>query len=231
MPSLNSAQLARIDDTGILAQLMPNRTRAKLLRFSALFCIVISSLFGLSTLQIVFSEIYKRHEWPVARGSVLAYERKQADERDVHPENRSARTMYWTEFQVQFDVPAAECRTGTTWGTPQPFPCIGVFRTPPTRSWQEANAWTQRHPLNSPARILHDPVGPGVEFADESAWFAYPWEKIFIFLGLLALSLVFFNATQRRLRFLEVLPEDYDATVPPTSQEQKPDELIDLKLS
>jgi hypothetical protein len=63
-PPANSAQLVPINDAGVLAQLMPNRTRAKLLRSSALFCIVISSLFGLSTLQIVFSEIHNRHVHP-----------------------------------------------------------------------------------------------------------------------------------------------------------------------
>jgi len=36
---------------------------------------------------------------------------------------------------------------------------------------------------------------------------------------------------QRRLQFLETLPEDYDASPSPSSQPPGPNDLIDLKLS
>jgi hypothetical protein len=37
--------------------------------------------------------------------------------------------------------------------------------------------------------------------------------------------------TQRRLQFLKTLPEDYDASPPPSSQPPGPNDLIDLKFS
>ena len=37
--------------------------------------------------------------------------------------------------------------------------------------------------------------------------------------------------TQRRLRYLETLPENYDASPPTSSQAPGPNDLIDLKLS
>ena len=43
--------------------------------------------------------------------------------------------------------------------------------------------------------------------------------------------LTFLNITQRRLQFLENLPDDYDASPPPPSEPPGPNDLIDLKLA
>jgi hypothetical protein len=40
--------------------------------------------------------------------------------------------------------------------------------------------------------------------------------------------LTFLNVTQRRLQYLETLPDNYDESPP---QPQRPNDLIDLKLS
>jgi hypothetical protein len=48
--------------------------------------------------------------------------------------------------------------------------------------------------------------------------------------GWMAFFLAFLNITQRRLQFLETLPDDYDAS-PPASKPPRPDDLIDMKLS
>jgi len=47
----------------------------------------------------------------------------------------------------------------------------------------------------------------------------------------MAFFLTVLKITQRRLQFLETLPEDYDASPPPSSQPPGPNDLIDLKLS
>jgi hypothetical protein len=148
------------------------------------------------------------------------------------PGNTTRYTNYWVEYEVRFGVPASQCRTGTIYGDErEPLPCSGIARTRSTDSSATANAWLARHPLNSAVGILHDPNGPTVKIVGESSWVVYPWKGILGMSGWMAFFLTFLNITQRRLRFLETLPEDYDASPPPSSEPQRPDDLIDLKLS
>jgi quinol-cytochrome oxidoreductase complex cytochrome b subunit len=88
----------------------------------------------------------------------------------------------------------------------------------------------KRHPLNSAVGILHDPNGPNIKIAGEPFWLFYPIKGILGISGWMAFFLAFLNITQRRLQFLETLPDDYDAS-PPSSPSPRPDDLIDMKLS
>jgi hypothetical protein len=56
----------------------------------------------------------------------------------------------------------------------------------------------------------------------------YPWTEIFVTFAWMAFFLTFLNITQRRLQYLETLPDDYDESPP---QPPRPNDLIDLKLS
>jgi hypothetical protein len=49
--------------------------------------------------------------------------------------------------------------------------------------------------------------------------------------GWMIFFLTFLIITQRRLQFLKTLPEDYDASLPPSSRPPGASNLIDLKLS
>jgi hypothetical protein len=79
-------------------------------------------------------------------------------------------------------------------------------------------------------KILHDPNGPDIKIAGESAWLVYRWDKIFLMSGWLAFFGTFYTIVQRRLEYLETLPENYDAFPSRSSGKPRPDDLIDLKL-
>jgi hypothetical protein len=217
-----------VNDTGFLTQLMPNRGRTRFLRGVALFFLVIGVLGCLSVGASVISEFHARHSWPVAQGLVIAKDVKSSKDR---PGNTIRYTKYWVEYEVRFGVPASQCLTGTIYGDErEPLPCWGIARTRSTDSWATANAWLSRHPLNSAVGILHDPDGPNIKIVGESSWVVYPWTGILGMFGWTAFFLTFLNVAQRRLKFLETLPEDYDVS-PPPSRRPRPDDLIDLKLS
>ncbi len=210
---------------------MPNRTRAKFLRFAAWFLIFVAMVFGAQLLSAIYAEMYARHRWPVAEARVIDVQDKSDYERHVVPGSSSMRTVYWIEFQVEFAVPVEQCKTGASWGVPSQFPCIGSIHTLPRRLWAEAQDSARRHPLNSSTQVRYDPVGSHIKFADESIWDAYRWQNFVAFLVILTLGLVLLRSVQQRLRYLETLPEDYDASPPPSPDEHDPNEIIDLKLS
>jgi hypothetical protein len=217
-----------VNDIGFLAQLMPSRGRARFLRGVARFFLAIGILGGLSVGTIVFSEFQARHRWPVAQGVVIAKDLK--DNKDS-PGNLSRHTSYWIEYEVRFAVPAAQCLTGTiSVDEREPLPCWGIVRTDSRGSPATAYQWLKRHPLNSAVGILYDPNGPNIKIAGEPFWLVYPVKEILVMSGWMAFFLAFLTITQRRLQFLETLPDDYDAS-PPASKPPRPDDLIDMKLS
>lgn len=208
---------------------MPNRGRTRFLRGVALLFLAIGVLGCLSVGASVLSEFHARHSWPVAQGLVIAKDVMSSKDR---PGNTTRYTKYWVEYDVRFGVPASQCLTGTIYGDEQDaMPCWGMARTRSTDSWATANAWLARHPLNSVLEILHDPNGPNIKIVGEPSCVVYPWTGILGMSGWTAFFLTFLNMTHRRLQFLETLPEDYDASPPPSSQAQGPNDLIDLKLS
>lgn len=225
-PSALSSQPG--NDVSFLSALMPNRARTRFLRGIVLLFLVFGALGCLSVAASVFSEFYARHSWPVAQGQVSGMDVKSNKGR---PGNNARHTSYWVEYEVRFDVPAGQCLTGTISADDQdPLSCSGTVRTRSTESAATANAWLLHHRLNSDVGILHDPHGPNVKIVGESLWLVYPWKGILITSGWMAFFLTFLNITQRRLRYLQTLPEDYDAS-PPSSQPPGPADLIDLKLS
>jgi hypothetical protein len=226
-PSVRSSQ--PVDDGGFLAQLMPNRGRARFLRGVARLFLAIGILGSISVGASVFSEFHARHSWPVAQGVVLAKDVKSTKD---SPGNLSRPTNYRIEYEVRFDVPADQCRTGTIYGDErEPLHCWGIARTRSTDSSATAYQWLMRHPLNSAVGILHDPAGPNIKIVGEPFWLVYPVKGIFGMSGWLVFFLAFLHVTQRRLQFLETLPDDYDASPPPASQPPGPNDSNELKLS
>ena len=227
IPSVRSSQ--PVDDNGFLAQLMPNRGRARFLRGVARLFLAIGILGSISVGARVISEFHARHSWPVAQGVVTA---KDVKSNKDSPGNLSRPTNYWIEYEVRFALPAAQCLTGTISGDErEPLPCWGIARTRSTDSSATAYQWLMRHPLNSAVGILHDPAGPNIKIAGESFWLVYPVKGILGMSGWVAFFLGFLHVTQRRVQFLETLPDDYDASPPPASKPPGPNDLIDMKLS
>jgi hypothetical protein len=227
VPSAPSSQ--PVNDSGFLATLMPNRGRTQFLRGVARLFFAIGVLGCVSVGARVFSEFHARNSWPVAQGVVVA---KDLKSNKGSPGNLSRYTSYWIEYEVRFAVPAVQCLTGTIYGDErEPLPCWGTVRTRSTNSPATAYQWLKRHPLNSAVGILHDPSGPKIKIAGEPFWLVYPVKEMLVMSGWMAFFLTFLNITQRRLQFLETLPEDYDASPPPSSQPPGPNDLIDLKLS
>jgi hypothetical protein len=87
IPSVRSSQ--PVDDGGILAQLMPNRGRARFLRGVARLFLAIGILGSISVGASVFSEFHARHSWPVAQGVVTA---KNVNSNKDIPGNLNRRT-------------------------------------------------------------------------------------------------------------------------------------------
>jgi len=225
-PSLPSSQ--PVNESAFFRVLMPNRGRTRFLRGAVLLFLAFGALGSLSVTVRVLSEFYARHRWPVAQGVVTAAEVKSY----TGPSSRDHVTHHFVEYEVRFAVPADQCLTGTIYGDErEPLPCWGIVRTRSTDSSATANAWLERHRLNSSVGVLHDPSGPEVKIVGESPWLVYPVKGILTMSAWMAFFLTFLNITQRRLQFLETLPEDYDASPPPSSQPPGPNDLIDLKLS
>jgi hypothetical protein len=170
IPSVPSSQ--PVNDIGFLAQLMPNRGRARFLRGVARLFLAIGVLGSLSVGASVFSEFHARHSWPVAQGVVVAKDLKDSKS---SPGNLTRHTSYWIEYEVRFGVPAGQCYTGTTYHDgEEPLPCWGIVRTRSTDSPATAYEWLKRHPLNSTVGILHDPNAPNIKIAGEPFWLVYP---------------------------------------------------------
>jgi hypothetical protein len=216
------------NESSFFLALMPNRGRTRFLRGAVRFFLGVGVLGCLSVGVSVFLEFYARYSWPVAQGEVVAADVKASEGGTGRQHFRN----YYVEYQVRFAVPANECLTGTTSSDQQEhLPCWGIVRTRNTRSSSTAADWLMRQRFNSAVGILHDPNGPGLKIADESPWLVYPWTEIFTMFIWMGLFLTFLNITQRRLQYLETLPDDYDESPPPSSQPPGPNDLIDLKLS
>jgi len=217
-----------ITDSKFFAALMPNRGRTKFLRGAILLFLFIGALAWIVIAVRVFSEFHARHSWPISQGYVTAVHEKSYR----GPSLRDRTDHYFVEYEVRFAVPAEQCLTGITWVIDREPPlCEGIARTRTTDSQALANSWLGRHPFNAAVGILHDPNGPGVKIVGESADLVYPWQEIFGMSGWMIFFLIFFTITQRRLQLLETLPEDYDASPPPSSKPPGPNDLISLKLS
>jgi hypothetical protein len=221
---------APADDNGFLAQLLPNRGRARFLRGFIWIFLAVGVLGGLSLIWDVYADLHARHTWPLADGEVVSASQK--DSKGVPGATSTEKhTRYWVEYEVRFAVPADQCKTGTVSADEDSMPCWGIVRTRSTSSPYTVYDWLiHGYPKNSHVQILHDPNGPDVKIAGESAWLVYRWDKIFLMSGWSAFFLTFHTIVQRRLEYLETLPEDYDAFPSRPSPQPGADDLIDLKL-
>lgn len=211
-PSLLSSQ--PVNDSNFFTVLMPNQGRTRFLRGVILFFLVVGIIGCVVVAVRVFSEFYARHNWPVAQGQLTTVTVKSYR----GPSIRDHVNHYFVEYEVRFDVPVEQCLTGTSFVSGVPLACVGIVRTRSTNSPALANAWLERHPLNSAVGVLHDPNGPGVKIMGEPADLVYPWQEIFGMSGWMIFFLIFLTITQRRLKFLETIPADYDASTPPSSK-------------
>lgn len=185
-------------DSGFLSGVIPNRDRGRFLRAAVLVLIGFSSVGFIFLLGTFLAEFQARHHWPVARGEVVSCEEKTGEGM------LRRKPLYWMACEVRFDVPADQCLTGTTAAdTREPYPCYGIVHSPPTTQWGVTNGWTNPQFLSTPKRILHDPQGPDVKFADESAWLAYDLPNILMMSAWMIACLVFLAAIQWRIRVIE----------------------------
>jgi hypothetical protein len=176
----------------------------------------------------IFSEFRARHSWPVAQGYVTDVNVKSY----TGPSSRDHVSHYFVEYGVRFVVPAEQCLTGTTFLTDgEPPLCVGVARTRTTDSQVLANSWLERHRFNAVVGVLHDPNGPSVKIVGEPASLVYPWRDIFRMSVWMIFFLICLTITQRRLKYLETLPQNFDSSQPSQSKSPGGDDLIDLKLS
>jgi len=212
------------EDSGIIAQILPNRGTAGFFRWIIRIFLAIFLLAAMVQAWDIYAELHVRRTWPVANGQIVSV--TQRDSKGF-PGYANKRTRYWVEYEVRFAVPASQCKTGAIHGETDSMTCSGIVRTRSTDSPSAAYQWlNQGYRLNSHVQVLHDPNGPGVKIAGESAWLVYRWDKICTLGGLLAFFLIAHAVVQRRLEYLETLPEKY--TAPPQTG---PDGPIDLKLS
>lgn len=192
-PSLPAAS-----DSGFLSGLIPNRDRGRFLRAAVLLFLAFSSVGCFLLLNEFWAEFQARHNWPIARGEVVSCEEKTGE---GMPRRKA---VYWMECEVKFDVPADQCLTGVTAAAIQePYPCFGIARSPVTTHFGVTNGWTNPEFLSTPKRILHDPHGPGVKFADESAWLAYDLPNILMMSFWMIVLLVFLAIIQWRINVIE----------------------------
>lgn len=228
MSAANLPSSQMVNDSSFFAVLMPNQGRTRFLRGVILLFLVVGALAWIVIAVRTFSEFHARHSWPVAQGHVTAVKVKSY----TGPSSRDHVSHYFVEYEVRFAVPAEQCLTGTTFVIDREPPlCEGIARTRTTDSEALANTWGERHRFNPAVGVLHDPNGPGVKIVGEPVTLVYPWREIIGMSGWMISFLTFLVITQRRLQFLETLPENYDASPPPSSQPPRPNDLTDLKLS
>lgn len=212
-------------NSAFLAQLIPDRVRAKFMRFAAWFCITVGLLAGVSALQKIAFAAYAHSHWAMVRGDILSYAEKRGERPGSHTHD-----VYWIEFRVEFDPGTLGCTTGAYWGVPKEFSCIGSINTLSASSWRSSQQWISRHPPNSTASFLYEPASGRLRFADETVGDVCPPENIVILLVASGFGLLLLFAVRRRMRFLQTMPEDYQAPSAPSGGSD-PNQMTDLNLS
>jgi len=69
---------APADDDGFLAQLLPNRGRARFFRVFIRIFLAVGVLVGLGLIWDVYADLHARHTWPVADGEVISANQKDS---------------------------------------------------------------------------------------------------------------------------------------------------------
>jgi len=215
------------DDT-FVTKFLPSTGRARFVRAAILCFLAVGTLSWIVIAARVFSEFHARQSWPVAQGYVTDVRVKSF----TGPSTKDHVSHYFLEYTVRFTVPEKDCLTGRTYVIEgKPPQCEGVARTRTTNSQALANSWGERHRFNAEVGVLHDPNGPIVKILGEPASLVYPWGDISLMSAWMTLFSVFLIITQRRLRYLEMLPDSYDDSPPAKSSPTRDDNVIDLELS
>src|SRR2546421_11064156 len=111
MSSTNISAPAPADDTGFLAQLLPNRGRVTFLRGLIRIFLAVGVLAGLSLIWDVYRDLHERHTWPVADGAVVSASQK--DSKGLAGATTTEKhTRYWVEYELRFAAPAHQWKTG-----------------------------------------------------------------------------------------------------------------------
>ena len=221
-PAISSA-----NESALFRALLPNRGRTRFVRAVIILFLAGGMLGWIAIIASIYSEFHARHSWPIAQGHVTDVNVRSF----TGPSSRDHVSHYFVEYEVRFAVPEGQCLTGTTFVVAgEPELCEGIARTRTTDSQALANSWFQRYRFNPAVEVLHDPAGPDVKIVGEPASVVYPFTQIFGMSCWMFFFLVALIITQRRLRYLQTLPEDYDASPPSPSPPQRGDDVIDMKL-
>jgi hypothetical protein len=120
-PNISAPEPA--DDNGFLAQLLPNRGRARFLRVFIRIFLAVGVLGGLSLICDVYADLHARHTWPVADGEVVSASQKDSKRYSGGNQHGKAHKVLG-EYEVRFAVPADQCKTGTIYDDEQDsMPC------------------------------------------------------------------------------------------------------------
>jgi len=217
-----------VNESNFYSVLFPNRGRTRFVRGAILLFVTVGLLAWLVIAARILTEFYARHSWPISEGRVTDVRVKSY----MGPSARDHVSHYFVEYEVRFAIPVERCLTGMIFVPDgQPKLCEGTARTRTTDSQALAIAWAERHRFNAAVGVLHNPNGPEVKIVGEPAYLVYPWKEISVMSVWMIFFLSFFTIAQRRLRYLETLPENDDASPTCQSQPGKSDDVIDLKLS
>jgi hypothetical protein len=198
---------------------IPNPVRANRGYLIALFLLFWASVMALGVAYKISFDLYTRTHWRLVEGDVISYEQQSG-----HISSRE-RPTYWIKFRVEFDPKEAGCNTGESWSEKMRFPCIGMVRSPGSKSLSRAMSWAERHPPNSAAKFLYDPASGRLRFAGESVWNIYPWGAIVAVVVSGMIGILLYRTSRQRF-----VANDSDS-IGSAESESRPDEIIDLKLS
>jgi hypothetical protein len=195
--------------SNVFETLLPNPGRTKFVRGVVILFVAVGALAWLVLTARILSEFHARRSWPIAEGRVIDVRVKSY----TGPSSKDHISHYFVEYEVRFGVPIEQCLTGTTFVFDgQPARCEGIARTRTTDSQALANSWAERHRLDPSVGVLHNPNGPDVKIAGEPVYLVYPWKEISVMSAWMIFFLTLLIITQRRLQYLETLPENYGAT-------------------
>lgn len=188
------------------------------LRIGAWCLLLCAFICGVVIAVTVGTDLYVRTHWPMVQGNVI-----KAEPRSTRVSSRDRRpTLFWVEFEVEFDPKEVGCNTGASWAVAMRFPCLGTVRSAES-SWGTPSDWIQRHPAGSPAKLYYDPKTGHLRFAEQSVVDTFPMGTIVLFLVSAGASIWLFHALKSDLRSGDADGDRASSSIP--------DELTELKLS
>lgn len=175
------------------------RARAKFCRYGGYFVLLAGIVATVEGPAPAIHQLYSAKRWPVASAIVKQFSQHTRvdtyrQENGFHPK------VYWMEFHVELDVPAAQCPPPMRAHTKDGDACIGLYSTRETDSPAAAWRWGSRHPILSTVPVHYDPsgaAGNSVVFVGESAKNTYPWREIGVAAAIFAFAVLLFIVAAR----------------------------------